>query len=100
MISFTPVDFQFYFILRVVFLSTDSVLSVDQEINKSWLGVCCQSNILKNVECEVGMTVSIVDIEMFSVDPDRVLVEGYKMRNKVFVGLVDFSEIDRRTDSW
>ena len=43
---------------------------------------------------------SIVDIEMFSVDPDRVLVEGYKMRNKVFVGLVDCSEIDRRTDSW
>ena len=32
-----------------------------------------------------------VDVVMFSLDPDHVFVEGYIMRNKVFVGLVDCS---------
>ena len=45
------------------------------------------------------MSVDPVYIEMFSVDPDHVLVEGDKMRNNYF-GLVDCSEIDRITESW
>ena len=43
------------------------------------------------------MVVASLDIGFFSVYPYRVLVEGYITRNKVFAGLVNYSEIDRRT---
>ena len=37
------------------------------------------------------MVVDSVEIVSFSADMDRVLVEGYITRNKVF-GIVDFSD--------
>ena len=39
------------------------------------------------------MVIAPVDILSFSVDTDRVLVEGEIMRNKEFVGIVECSEI-------
>ena len=46
------------------------------------------------------MIVDSVNILMFSVEPYCVLVEEDIMENEVFVGIVDFSKIDRRTESW
>ena len=46
------------------------------------------------------MVVGSVKILMLLSDPDFVLVEGTIMINKVFVGLVDTSEVDRREESW
>ena len=36
---------------------------------------------------------------MFSVDPDHVLVEEDLLTNKVFVGILYFSEIDRTSEA-
>ena len=44
------------------------------------------------------MVVASVDILLFSLEIDQVLVEGDIISNKVFVGLVYCSVIDRRTD--
>ena len=41
-------------------------------------------------EGEAGM--DSVDIGIFSVELERVLLEAYKMRSNVFVGLVYFSK--------
>ena len=43
--------------------------------------------------------VAPVEILRFSVDTDRVFVEGDIIRNKVFVGLVYFSERGIRTEA-
>ena len=39
------------------------------------------------------MVVASVEIVRFSVEQNRMLVEGYIIRNKEFVGLVKCSEI-------
>ena len=42
------------------------------------------------------MFVASVQIVVFPVDPDCVLVEEYIVRNKVFVGVLYYFEIDIR----
>ena len=44
-----------------------------------------------NGDGDVGIVVASVDILMFSLYPDRVLLEGDIMMNIGFSGLVDFS---------
>ena len=39
-------------------------------------------------EGELGLVVTSVDMVMFSMDPERVLVDGDIVRNKDWVGLV------------
>ena len=46
------------------------------------------------------MVVASVEIVMFSLDLGCVLVDGDIIRNKVFIGLIDCSETDRRTESF
>ena len=48
-----------------------------------------------NHEGELVMVAASVEIVMLSVDSYRMLVEGDIIRNICFVGIVDFSEIDR-----
>ena len=45
------------------------------------------------------MVVASLNILSFLVELDSVFVEGDTMRNKCFVGIVYFYEIDRRTES-
>ena len=46
------------------------------------------------------MVVSSVEIVMFLLEMNHVLMERDIMGNGVFVGPVDFSEFNRRTESW
>ena len=45
------------------------------------------------------MLVDSLEIVVLSVDPDHVFVEGCIIRNEVFVSLVYFSEMNRRTEA-
>ena len=89
----TAISFLKYFIPKVVSLPTTSGFSVGS-------GMQCQGNILKNGKGEEGIMVDSLEILSFSVDQDRVFVEGDIIRNKVFVGIIYFYERDRRLEAW
>ena len=46
--------------------------------------------VVAKIEVMEVMVLCSVDIVVFSVDLDRVLIEGYTMRNEVFLGLSIF----------
>ena len=55
--------------------------------------------LVKIVEGRVVMVVASVEIFMLSLDMYFVFVEGYIIRNIIFVGLVGCYVLDRRTAS-
>ena len=54
----------------------------------------------RHCDGEVVLVVASVERVMFSLDTNNVFVEGYITRNRVFVGLADCYEFNRRTESW
>ena len=54
----------------------------------------------QKIETEEEMVLDLVEIVMLSLDPDRVLLDGGIFRNKVFVGIIDWYEINGRIESW
>ena len=64
----------------------------------AWI-VVSRTYLFKIGEVEVVAMVSSVEIIMFSVESDCVLVEGDIIRNKVFVEILDCSEIYRITET-
>ena len=69
----------------VSFLVSLSCNFSNQE-NMAWI-VVSRTYLFKIGEVEVEAMVSSVEIIMFSVESDCVLVEGDIIRNKVFVGI-------------
>ena len=65
----------------------------------AWIVVSSTALVTK-VEGKVWMVVASVEIVMSSLEMENVFVEGYIMGNIFFVGPVDFSEFNRRTESW
>ena len=65
-------------------------------------GTCIEVSstaLVKIVEGRVVMVVASVEIFMLSLDMYFVFVEGYIIRNIIFVGLVGCYVLDRRTSS-
>ena len=61
----------------------------------AWIDVSI-TDLVTTGEGDKLMVVASVEIVIFSLDMDGMFVEGDIMRNRVFLGILDFSSFNRR----